>query len=158
MRVCSFCPYKGSNLAHLTHSSLRTRQDAACDPVGFSPPFAVTTKKDTPEWGRKQIAAWGRRQRFGGYSSATHSVAENFLRSSPSRPPSPQLQKKTPPNGGVFFCGAAWGTRTLDLLVRSQALYPTELKPHVRLSTYPYILAQVVRLVNRFLKKIYFFR
>ena len=30
-----------------------------------------------------------------------------------------------------LFYGAAWGTRTLDLLVRSQALYPTELKPHV---------------------------
>ena len=28
------------------------------------------------------------------------------------------------------FCGTAKGTRTPDLLIRSQSLYPTELSPH----------------------------
>ena len=64
----------------------------------------------------------------------------------------PCKQKRHPPFGGCLFCGAARGTRTLDLLVRSQALYPTELKPRVRLSTCPYILAQGDGFVKRFLK------
>ena len=32
---------------------------------------------------------------------------------------------------GTF--GTLWGTRTLDLLVRSQSLYPTELTAHIKL-------------------------
>ena len=31
-----------------------------------------------------------------------------------------------------FLGGTAKGTRTPDLLIRSQSLYPTELSPHVR--------------------------
>ena len=40
--------------------------------------------------------------------------------------------KKTPPQGWRFF-GALEGTRTPDLLVRSQSLYPAELRAHIRL-------------------------
>ena len=35
---------------------------------------------------------------------------------------------------GLFFFGTAKGTRTPDLLIRSQSLYPTELSPHVRIA------------------------
>ena len=41
-----------------------------------------------------------------------------------------QKQKTGYPNGYPVF-GTAKGTRTPDLLIRSQSLYPTELSPHV---------------------------
>ena len=36
---------------------------------------------------------------------------------------------------GICFFGTPKGTRTPDLLIRSQSLYPTELSAHVRCST-----------------------
>ena len=44
-----------------------------------------------------------------------------------------------------FLFGTPEGTRTPDLLVRSQSLYPTELPAHTTLSQRPIILAQSVR-------------
>ena len=38
---------------------------------------------------------------------------------------------------GILFFGTPEGTRTPDLLVRSQSLYPTELPAHTTLSQAP---------------------
>ena len=42
--------------------------------------------------------------------------------------------KKPDTQMGIWFFGTAKGTRTPDLLIRSQSLYPTELSPHVRIA------------------------
>ena len=78
----------------------------------------------------------------------------------------------------VLFCGALEGTRTPDLLVRSQSLYPAELLPlvclRVSLTAFVYyhtfpriaslffnfftiILTKALANVNRFLKKYFIF-
>ena len=46
------------------------------------------------------------------------------------RVPSDTKKKNTTRLDGVFIFGTAKGTRTPDLLIRSQSLYPTELLPH----------------------------
>ncbi len=43
---------------------------------------------------------------------------------------SKQANKKKPPKGWYFFIGAPGEIRTPDQLVRSQLLYPTELRAH----------------------------
>ena len=43
--------------------------------------------------------------------------------------------KKPDTQMGIWFFGTAKGTRTPDLLIRSQSLYPTELSPHMRCSS-----------------------
>ena len=120
-------------VTHALHTTCFANSLRTCtkDPMRLSllrllPPEAAT-QKNTPDWGN--IAAWGRRRWRLLVRHA--SVAERCRGISPSRPPAPQNKKEHPRLGGVLFCGAAWGTRTLDLLVRSQALYPTELKPRV---------------------------
>ena len=54
----------------------------------------------------------------------------------------PLYKKSRYPNGHLLF-GTPKGTRTPDLLIRSQSLYPTELSAHVaflkRLDTISYI-------------------
>ena len=50
------------------------------------------------------------------------------------------------------FCGAPGGTRTPDLLVRSQTLYPAELLAHRLFSHSPIIIDDTKILVNPFLK------
>ena len=40
------------------------------------------------------------------------------------------MDKKIPSPGGLGVFGAPEGTRTPDLLVRSQSLYPAELQAH----------------------------
>ena len=42
-----------------------------------------------------------------------------------------QQKERHHPMGGVFLFGAPEGTRTPDLLIRSQALYPAELRAHI---------------------------
>ena len=42
-----------------------------------------------------------------------------------------RTNKKERAKGSLFFIGTPKGTRTPDLLIRSQSLYPTELSPHV---------------------------
>ena len=45
--------------------------------------------------------------------------------------PDERTNEKGPPFGGPFvICGAPGEIRTPDLLVRSQTLYPTELRAH----------------------------
>ncbi len=51
-----------------------------------------------------------------------------------------------------FSYGALGGTRTHDLLVRSQTLYPTELRAHTHFE-YLYIVAQFNSFVKAFWKK-----
>ena len=41
-----------------------------------------------------------------------------------------RTNKKERAFGSLFFIGTVKGTRTPDLLIRSQSLYPTELLPH----------------------------
>ena len=64
------------------------------------------------------------------------------------------------------FSGAPRGTRTLDLLIRSQTLYPAELVAHIQLLLFYwviispdsfYILAQRKRFVKKFFSKIHIF-
>ena len=52
--------------------------------------------------------------------------------------------KKPDTQMGIWFFGTPKGTRTPDLLIRSQSLYPTELSAHVR-STRLAIIAQLFR-------------
>ena len=52
-----------------------------------------------------------------------------------------------------FICGTPEGTRTPDLLVRSQSLYPAELLAHVSLN----IISQKKEFVNVISKKNIFF-
>ena len=52
--------------------------------------------------------------------------------------------------------GAPEGTRTPDLLIRSQTLYPAELPAHILLAFSPenvFIIAPAVRKVKRFFQK-----
>ena len=50
----------------------------------------------------------------------------------------------------MVFCGAGGGSRTPDLVVRSHALYPAELRPHERITHESVeIIAQILTLVNR---------
>ena len=80
--------------------------------------------------------------------------------SSPFRPPcsdTPALLRQSREEGNCIkkietrltfvnrVSGTPEGTRTPDLLVRSQSLYPTELPAHTTLSQRPIILAQSVR-------------
>lgn len=46
----------------------------------------------------------------------------------------PQHSKKADTRMGICFFGTPEGTRTPDLLVRSQSLYPTELPAHTHLA------------------------
>ena len=72
------------------------------------------------------------------------------------RVPSEFEQKKQ--SRGKILCsvfGALEGTRTPDLLVRSQSLYPTELPAHIRLGT-RYILTQADVKINSKFKIFYF--
>lgn len=62
--------------------------------------------------------------------------------------------KKTPPQAFLRRCGAPGGTRTPDLLVRSQTLYPAELLARSALS----ILASFFLFVNAFLNFFGFFQ
>ena len=61
-------------------------------------------------------------------SSRTGSVepAPHFI----VRVPFLRYTKKADTQKGICFFGTAKGTRTPDLLIRSQSLYPTELLPH----------------------------
>ena len=43
--------------------------------------------------------------------------------------------KKADTQKGICFFGTLEGTRTPDLLIRSQSLYPTELPAHTALSS-----------------------
>lgn len=65
--------------------------------------------------------------------------------------PSRIQQKNTTKNCGVFLLGALEGTRTPDLLVRSQSLYPAELQAHFSNSFI--IISSNVQYVNPFFKK-----
>ena len=51
---------------------------------------------------------------------------------------SPQHSKKSDTLSGIGFFGTLEGTRTPDLLVRSQSLYPTELPAHTTLNALAY--------------------
>ena len=55
-----------------------------------------------------------------------------------------------------IFCGTPEGTRTPDLLIRSQSLYPTELPAHTSAQR-SNILAQADRFVKRIFAKSGFF-
>ena len=56
---------------------------------------------------------------------------EFFERTRPTRPDTPTEQKRPPERGGLFCSDGAPGTiRTCDRLVRSQVLYPAELRAH----------------------------
>ena len=50
---------------------------------------------------------------------------------------------------GLFFFGTPEGTRTPDLLIRSQSLYPTELPAHTHLTCLD-IIAQVLEKCKNF--------
>ena len=54
----------------------------------------------------------------------------------------PDVCKKSDTQMGIGFFGTPEGTRTPDLLIRSQSLYPTELPAHVRCTQQVRILAQ----------------
>ena len=53
--------------------------------------------------------------------------------------------------------GVPWGTRTPDLLVRSQTLYPAELKAHIRFFRTLILYIICFRLSSPFWKKVLFF-
>ena len=53
--------------------------------------------------------------------------------------------------GGVFLFGAPEGTRTPDLLIRSQALYPAELRAHIVGRTTLYIIITFIAFVKSYL-------
>ena len=61
-----------------------------------------------------------------------------------------EFQTKIPPAWVVFLFGAPEGTRTPDLLVRSQSLYPAELRAHVLLSNTTDILPYFQAFVKSF--------
>ena len=50
----------------------------------------------------------------------------------------------------LYNCGALKGTRTPDLLVRSQSLYPAELSAHFRAVIFdcPYIITHLFEKIN----------
>ena len=54
------------------------------------------------------------------------------------------------------FLGALEGTRTPDLLVRSQSLYPAELSAHFRAVIFdcPYIITHLFEKINSYFNKI----
>ena len=54
------------------------------------------------------------------------------------RVPSAEYSKKADTQMGICFFGTPEGTRTPDLLVRSQSLYPTELPAHTALTELQY--------------------
>ena len=64
------------------------------------------------------------------------------------------IPKKEAPTGGASFFGTPEGTRTPDLLVRSQSLYPTELPAHTTLSKRSSIVTQDGEKCKLFFKKI----
>ena len=51
--------------------------------------------------------------------------------------------KKAPRTGLVRFSGAPWGIRTLDVLIRSQSLYPAEVRAHVIKQQQVFLLKRV---------------
>ena len=66
-----------------------------------------------------------------------------------------QVQQKKTPTAmrWVFSFGAPEGTRTPDLLIRSQALYPAELRAHIAVSATHRIIPIFCGFVNRICKK-----
>ena len=69
-----------------------------------------------------------------------------------------KVQKKSPESKILgLFCGTPEGTRTPDLLIRSQSLYPTELLAHIshRMLGYYSILASKMQVFFRNFRKIF---
>ena len=62
-------------------------------------------------------------------------------------------RKHPPQKRWVFSFGAPQGTRTPDLLIRSQALYPAELRAHIAVSATHRIIPFFWRFVNRIFEK-----
>ena len=62
-------------------------------------------------------------------------------------------KEKHHPVGWCFLFGAPQGTRTPDLLIRSQALYPAELGAHIAASATHRIIPSFCEFVNRKIEK-----
>ena len=80
------------------------------------------------------------------------SPPDSFLRQLRCRRPfesHPMYQKRGHPKGMTSFFGTPEGTRTPDLLIRSQSLYPTELLAHTFAERLD-IVAQGDRIVKQF--------
>ncbi len=121
-RVCR-TPYVGS-------SQSRRRQSTDKKGLAWRPSLFVLAR---PE--RLRLAVHGRRPagHRATHRAMTKRVPDAFveLPTSGVLNPDERTNEKGPPFGGPFvICGAPGEIRTPDLLVRSQTLYPTELRAH----------------------------